>query len=209
MTTPRLKIAPWLARAVLEAALIVFAVVLGFVVNEWRGEVQAQERARESLARIADEMQANVDELEPARDYHRTVAASLRETVAQMDRGELSVQGVLIETMMASIPRGVSPPGLSDIAWEYAASRGELDVVAYEDISLIAQVYSVQEVGVETTWRTIAETFFRSADSLRERDIRADLLFMAMAFSELASQEDYLVQVSGEAILVARAAIAQ
>jgi hypothetical protein len=208
MAIPRISLAPWLARAILEATLIVFAVVLGFIANEWRGDVEAREQAQVALTRIADEMQANVDELEPARDYHRTVADSLRETVAQMDSGEMSTQGVLLDTMMTSITRGVSPPGLSDIAWEYATSRGELDVVPYETIADIAQVYSWQEAGVETTWRTIAEIFFRSADSLRERDIRADLLFMALAFDELASQEDYLVYLSREAILVVRAAAA-
>ena len=54
----------WLYKAAFEAALIVFAVMLGFLVTEWREDARQREQARVAIARIAQELDSNIAQLE-------------------------------------------------------------------------------------------------------------------------------------------------
>ena len=58
----------WLPRAAFEAVLIVFAVVLGFLVNEWRADREADATAQLAVSRIVEEMRDNLEALEAAAE---------------------------------------------------------------------------------------------------------------------------------------------
>ena len=183
----------WLGRAAIEAVLIVFAVVLGFIVNEWREDVSDRRAADTALERIIEEMDANAGALRQVVGYHEEVAGRLGEAIARIERGEASEDGVLFDVLPAIINRGIQEPRLTSVAWDYARARGDLDPVEYGLIADIALIYNAQEGGANTTWRSIADTFFGSVDSLEPQPLIPRLRLMQFAFGELAAQERYLI----------------
>ncbi|WP_417477920.1 hypothetical protein [Maricaulis sp.] len=201
-----LAVPGWMARALFEAALIVFAVVLGFVVNEWRETVDAERRADAALSRIVEEMTANRDALERVVGYHEQVSASLAGVAQALHDGEGEADGRLFETVGPIMPLGIQEPRLSHVVWSQASGQDVLANAEFGLIARIAGVYSMQESGVEATWRAVANTFFANADSYRTQELEPHLTFMSVAFGELASQERYLISEYEAAIPIVVAA---
>ena len=54
----------FIAKASFEALMIVFAVILAFLVTEWREDNEADNRANLAVERIVLEMEANIAELQ-------------------------------------------------------------------------------------------------------------------------------------------------
>jgi len=193
VTKTRAHAIPWLARAGVEALLIVFAVVLGFVVNEWRADVRADREARTALSRVAQEMQSNTDMLRTVSEYHQDTVGRIDALIARIDSGEVAERGVLLDRIPEFLPRGMQEPQLSRIAWDYAEQRGDMDPLAYELVSELARIYTTQEAGVESTWRMIVQRFFGQIETVSEAELRPRLVLMRFAFRELASQESHLI----------------
>lgn len=183
----------WLGRAVIEAALIVFAVVLGFVVNEWREDVADRRAAEAAMSRVVAEIEANVAQLEAVVGYHESVVERIDERLAEIEAAGEPVFGVAFDEFGELMPRGVNAPGLSRFAWEHAQQHGRLDVLPYTIVAGTARVYGMQASGVEATWRQIVELLFAGPQIMREQDLEASLRFTQIGFGELASQERFLI----------------
>ena len=136
----RVFLPSWLPRAAAEAVLIVFAVVLGFLVNEWREGQDERERAQLALARIVDELEGNLEALERAAAYHASTAEALGELEQQLADGTLGSRGALLSVVAPAIPQGISPPILSDVAWTYAGQTGALDQLDFAVMADVAQI---------------------------------------------------------------------
>jgi hypothetical protein len=190
----------WLPRAALEATLIVFAVVLGFLVNEWREDRDSAAVAELALSRIVVELESNLAVLETAQAYHAQIAENLAVLEQELASGERPSEGRLLDISMPAMPQGISPPILSDVAWTYAGQTGALDQLDFELMPEVARLYSIQELGAEATWQMIVETFFFNEESFEVRDVTAKVNFMHLAFVELATQEDSLIR-SYQAVL--------
>jgi signal transduction protein with GAF and PtsI domain len=201
------RVAPWVWRAFFEASLIVFAVLLGFLVTEWREDQRRIEIAHDALQRIVAEMESNLTALESVVEYHEAIRDDLAGLSRQIQTGDAAANGVLIERVMPVLPRGVQPPILSTVAWDFATERGALDVVEYGVVEEIARLYSIQDLGTKTTWRAIVDTVFFHPDTFRERDISASLVFMQMGFGELAAQERNLIYTYQQVLPRIRGAI--
>jgi signal transduction protein with GAF and PtsI domain len=193
MTAILNRVAPWVWRAFLEAGLIVFAVMLGFLVTEWREDHRRGQVAHDALERIVAEMESNLEALESVVGYHEQIRDDLAALSAQVEAGQASANGVLIERVMPVMPQGVQPPILSTVAWDFATERGALDIVEYGVVEEIARLYSIQDLGTASTWRAIVDMVFFHPDTFRERDISSSLVFMQMGFGELAAQERSLI----------------
>ena len=172
-----------------------FAVVLGFLANEWRADVQADGNAREALLRIEQEIEDNIATLETVLPYHESVLGRISDALVQIDAGESPDRGVFLDVIPELLPRGMQEPGLSRIAWDYAEQRGQMDPLAYVLVSEIANVYSTQESGVESTWRVIVERFVGQIESVSEGDLLPRLILMQYAFQELVAQERFLLEL--------------
>ena len=105
------------------------------------------------------------------------------------------------------MPRGIQEPRLTTVAWDLARERGDLDPVDYRMMSDIALIYSAQSGGADSTWRSIAETFFLSTESLERRPLLPKLRLMQASFSELVAQEQYLIGLYDRQIEDVRAAL--
>ncbi len=186
----------WIYKAGLEAAMIVFAVILAFLVTEWREAQRAEDRARTAIERIVLELEANIAQLETVTPYHSETAAGIRDHVALIERGEASAQGRFIENAMAVMPRGLAPPMLNRTAWDYAVTSGVLDPVDYDLVADLAAVYAIQNSGVDSTWRQMASTMFLNQDNMMEGELAPRFQLLALMFQELASQEAFLLTES-------------
>ena len=92
------------------------------------------------------------------------------------------------------MPRGVNAPGLTRFAWDHAQQHGHLDVLPYDVVAGTARAYAMQEAGVDSTWRQIVTLLFSGPDVMRVADLEPSLRFTQIGFSELASQERFLIR---------------
>ncbi len=197
MSTASASLPSWLGRAVVEGTLIVFAVVLGFVVNEWREDVADRRAAREAMARVAAEVRSNIEQLQAVVDYHEGVIVRIDERLAEVEGQDPPVQGVVFDEFPRILPRGVNAPGLTRFAWDHAREHGRLDVLPYDIVAETARLYDMQEAGVQSTWRQIVELLFAGPSVMQPHELEPSLRFTQIGFAELASQERFLIDQYG------------
>ncbi|WP_323762988.1 hypothetical protein [Maricaulis sp.] len=190
-STPSLP--SWFGRAFVEGTLIVFAVVLGFIVNEWREDVADRRAAEAAMGRVVAEIEANIEALEAVVDYHEEVVERIGARLAEIESSPELAEGVVFDDLMMLMFRGVNPPGLSRFAWEHAQQHGRLDVLPYERVAAVARVYDMQAYGVESTWRQIVELLFAGPQVMHAQPLLPSLRFTQIGFTELASQERFLI----------------
>lgn len=205
----RLSLPPWLPKALGESLLILFAVVLGFLANDWRESRNERRDARVALERVVEEMEANVEQLRDVVGYHEGIADAAAGLLAEIEAGESPTRGTLIDRVTASMPQGIRPPLLRDVAWRYASDRGDLDTICYPLIAQVAMVYEVQELGAGSTWRRIAEAFFFNEESFVETELSGKLFYMNLAFIELYRQELGLIGEYENILPLVRAELAK
>jgi hypothetical protein len=124
-----------LRAAALEAALVVFGVVLAFAANEWREHRAKVARAEHALESILDELRANRDAVETAREYHAGLLSAIREA------GRTGVAPGL-----EAFPRGfIAPASVNRTAWDSASATGALEAVDLPTLLRLSRVYEQQE----------------------------------------------------------------
>ena len=188
-----------IAKAVFEAAMVLLAVLLAFLVTEWREDNRAESRANMAIERIVLELENNIAQLQAVAPYHRDTAQAMGEQVALMEAGEVPARGRFIEDAVGVMERGIYPPQLTRNAWDYAVNSGVLDPVDYDVVANLAAAYAIQDSGVNSTWRQMASTMFLNEENMAVGELSPRFQLLALMFSELASQEEYLVQVSAAA----------
>jgi hypothetical protein len=113
--------------------------------------------------------------------------------VAEIEASPEPVESVLFDEFPRVLPRGVNAPGLSRFAWEHAQQHGRLNVLPYERVSEVARIYEMQAYGVESTWRQIVDLLFSGPQIMSSQDLVPSLRFTQIGFTELASQERFLI----------------
>jgi hypothetical protein len=184
----------WLPRAAIESVLIVFAVVLGFVVNEWREDVSDRQAASQAMTRVIAEIEQNITQLEQVVGYHDEVVERIDARLAEIALSDTVQMGTIFEETATIMPRGINAPGLSRFAWDHAQQHGRLDTLPHEAVAETARVYALQANGVDSTWRQIVGLLFAGPEVMVEKDLRPSLNFTRIGSSELAGQERYLIQ---------------
>lgn len=183
----------WLGRALIEAGLIVFAVVLGFVVNEWRENVADRHAAEEAMGRVVAEIETNIERLEDVVVYHEEVIGLIDARLAEIGASEEPVLGTIFGEIARIMPQGINAPGVSRFAWDHARQHGRLDIMPYDVIAETARIYDMQDNGVDSTWRQIVGLLFAGPEVMVEKDLQPSLAFTRIGFVELAAQERYLI----------------
>ena len=195
MPTPSTSsLSPWFGRALVEGTLIVFAVVLGFIVNEWREDVADRRAAHEAMGRVVAEIESNIRQLESVVVYHEDVVQLISERIAELEAVDEPVMGTIFGEMDRVMPRGINAPGLSSFAWNHAQQHGQLDSLPYEVVAETARIYVMQANGVDSTWRQIVDLLFDGPEVMVEKDLKPPLEFTQIGFAELAAQERYLIR---------------
>ncbi|MGD2070810.1 MAG: hypothetical protein PVI57_19215 [Gemmatimonadota bacterium] len=131
------RMRPWLARAVAEAALVVFAVLLALAVDEWREDramARLAERTTESVAGEIRRNRAELVEEQAAGTGSPAVLAALDSAIATIrDGGEPK-----------SISANWNVSLLSSAAWETAQLTRATQHMDLDRVIQLAEVYELQ-----------------------------------------------------------------
>ncbi|MBK7869597.1 MAG: hypothetical protein IPJ74_02400 [Saprospiraceae bacterium] len=183
-------------KLIFESILIIFSILLALFINEWRkGQEQTAQRQK-SMHMILQELQHNADQLENVIPYHARATKqldSLLKTNIDLNSGVLSIAGQVLR-------RGINPPELRSTAWNTAQLSGSVGLFKEEAIYALANVYELQEDGVEITWKEIAR-FYMSADNFDSTLTLQRLALLKIYFNELYQQEQFLQERTNEAIM--------
>jgi len=124
----------WLPRVLVESALIVFSVLMALAVDQWRETRATEVRAREAVAAITAELQANRKAAERARDFHRGIHATLKSLASekQLPGPEIYLGGMF------------NPARLVETAWTAAREAGAIDAMPFPVVLKLSRVYEWQ-----------------------------------------------------------------
>lgn len=178
----------WVGRTIFESALIVIGIILGFLVNEWREDLQLEQKADLAMDRILQELELNREAVANVLPYHEQIAGDLRDLLTDPPKEPF------IDTFLQKVAtEGVGDLLLLDTAWQTANSRDSLAPFDFSAVQRLADVYDLAETGPQTSWIMII-TFF-SDKEMYAPDTDAILLRrMSFAYDTLVMQERALLQ---------------
>ena len=126
----------WLPRVLVESALIVFSVLMALAVDQWRDSRATEARARDAVAAITAELQANRAAAERARSFHLETTALLK---AVADRKQLPEDDIAYQRGM------FNPATVVQAAWVTAREAATLQTLPLDAVLRLSRVYELQE----------------------------------------------------------------
>jgi hypothetical protein len=179
-------------RLLLEAALIVMSVLLGFAVNAWQQRRSEHELAQRVLDNFRREIELNLRSVRNTQPVHRLLAERLK-AAAERPHPDSSAFDVFV-TQMPRDGLGLEP--LQEAAWETAQSTAALRLLKYQTAADLSSTYVVQHTASQTQ-RMFIERFMSPAN-FDPAQRRTMLLTSHMLMVELSGQEAYLMDVYGK-----------
>jgi type II secretory pathway pseudopilin PulG len=125
----------WLARALFEAALILFGLLAAFALNQWQEARQRAARADAMIGAIRAELAANLDLQSQAAAHNAEVVELLRKL---RDAGETFLPSGQLKGALFSRPH------LTEAAWASAQNGGILQELPIETILALAKIDETQ-----------------------------------------------------------------
>lgn len=119
----------------LELISIMIAIVLGFIVTEWRGTQLEQKKAKDAVALISKEVAQNKEAILMALPYYLSI-------LEQMDSiGTENMEGP------SDLPdwKGMSPMALQAASYKMALQAGLLSAIDFQDATAISLYYTAVE----------------------------------------------------------------
>lgn len=178
----------WVGRAVFESLLIVVGIFVGFLVTEWREDLQVKKQGQAALARIIQEITTNRDAVARILPYHEKLAADLRTLLDNPPTKPL------IDTFLQGVAQqGVGDLLLLDTAWRTAAARDSLATLDFLSVQRIADAYDLAKTGPQASWNMIVG-FFTDTGMYAPDENGYLLRRLSFAYDTLAMQEKALLQ---------------
>jgi hypothetical protein len=182
-------------KLLLEAALIVLSVLLGFALNAWQQRRAERELTRSVLANFRREIEANLATVRRIHPKHRALAERL-EAAARTPHADSAAWDVFV----ARMPRdGLDLAPLQEAAWETASSTGALRLLDYETASVLSGTYLAQRASMARTVDRISERLL-SPESFERARQETMLKTAHVLFVELSGQETFLIEVYEKAL---------
>lgn len=121
-------------RVLVESALIVFSVLVALAVDEWRDERATAARAREAVAAITAEVQANRTAAQNAAAFHRQIHDTLKSIASkkQLPEPDVYMGGMF------------NPANLVETAWIAARETGAIDAIPFPVVLRLSRTYERQ-----------------------------------------------------------------
>lgn len=178
----------WVGRTVFESALIIVGIILGFIVNEWREDLQLEHKADLAMDRILQELELNREAVAGVLPYHEQVSNRLRGLLANPPAKPL------MDTFLQDVAtEGVGDLLLLDTAWKTANGRDSLAPFDFSAVQQLADTYDLAETGPQTSW-TMIITFFAEKEMYAPDEDGILLRRMSFAYDTLVMQEKALLQ---------------
>lgn len=174
---------PWLARVLIESALIVFSVLLALALDQNMQDRQRNAQAQAALGSIRDELEANLRNLERAKNNHRAMFDSLTR-YASLN------QPVPERIYLAGI---FNPAPTYAVAWESARETGAVSDMPYDLVLQLSRVHAEQ-----SRYRELADALVQDVMMQVRREGAESVLrdhatdFMSLQ-SDFVNREQHLV----------------
>lgn len=176
---------PWLARVLVESTLIIFSVLFALALDQWLQDRERTAAAQAALVSIRSELEANIRNVERARDHHRVMRDSLVRYAG------------LNEPLPPRIYLGgiFNPAQTYAVAWESARETGVLGVLPYEFVLELSRVHAEQ-----ARYRQLADALVQDIMMQIRREGAEPVLrdrstgFMSLQ-EDFANREQHLVEV--------------
>jgi hypothetical protein len=134
MSTRSGGLRPRIGGLLVEATMVVFAVLVALALEEWRQEQRLLDFAARAETSVVAELQANLEELDGSRPSLLELQEVLIRVVTEED---LSLLGDQLDVQL---------PDLSSAAWEVAQSSEAAPYFDYEWVIEMARAYEILEV---------------------------------------------------------------
>jgi hypothetical protein len=180
------------SKLLVESALIVLSVLLGFAANAWHERSVQRDLAAQALLNFRHEIGRNLVTLDSIQPRHAAMAKRLEVAAAAAPNrpGETA-----FDALLRAMPQGgVSLPPLPDAAWETAVSTGALRLLDYQRAATLSQTYQVQRAMLGQTIQRL-EDRLNTPEMFEPASRQSMLRVHQLIFLELSGQEIYLVEV--------------
>ena len=131
-------------KLLLEASMVIFAVLVALALEEWRQEQRLLEFADRAQAAVVAEVEANLQELDDTRDALLTMQGVL---AVVLEAGDMAAMEGDLE---------IALPELSSAAWEVAQGSEAAPYFEYEWVIEMARAYEVLEIYANSSDNVIA-----------------------------------------------------
>ena len=122
---------------IIEMVSITLAVVLGFMLTEWRESRDNDHLANGALDAIASEVRFNLEQIDVRTDYYRSI-------VRQVDSLRAARPGTTILPRDLQGWQGAAPPLLRRASYEASIATGAFTYIPFDTTNDIATVYAAQ-----------------------------------------------------------------
>lgn len=124
---------------IVEVISIMFAVIIGFIVNEWRENTNNKSNAELAIKRIKIEMEQNYEQLQSKQNYYNNMIDVLDSLISISGNSKIS--------SAESIPgwKGINPPMLTFSSYKTASSIGIFSFIDFTTADHISKVYLIQD----------------------------------------------------------------
>lgn len=194
----RLAWRSWMPRAVFEAGLIVFSLLLALGISSWQEQRRIDRDIAETRTALIAELQANREMLlaEGMIPHHARLQGAMREAVSTAETvGELRQAGYIL------FQDGIHFPQFRDAAWRTAAASGTLQHMDRQEVFALTDAYGAQDRLTQ-----VVMTFYPTAISLpatpQEADpMRGALMSVGLFLGDLYGGEQTIVRLQTEALV--------
>jgi len=148
----------------IEAAMIVFSILLALGIESWREHRKHEELATMALANIRTEIAANRDSLRKVLPEHRATEKYLADLLDRLARGEHIRPSTTYR-----------PANLLTAAWETAGSTQALAYMDFKKVELLSRLYSGNRWvhRMEESWLALSANPAFQSDENRTRYVEA------------------------------------
>jgi hypothetical protein len=177
---------PWLGKALFEAALIVFSVLLALTLDGWREDAAERERFAEVVQSLADEVQLNRNLLAGTFyiEHHRRL----------LEHYQTRANAGASEGADEAFKGGLHPPPFRDTAWASLGDSGVAHVMPFALRAELAGIYRDQS-SIDDIYRALVAGFSQPRVDRETEAYRRDLVrVLAVALTDMVAAENRLLR---------------
>ncbi|AHM61880.1 hypothetical protein D770_18140 [Flammeovirgaceae bacterium 311] len=175
----------------IESMLIVFSVLLALALNEYRAASKEDERTRQSMVSIRQELLENKKIIQQWQQIHQEALTNIeayRNRAAPQDslvvNHRFQFEKIFEGTLIPNIVRST--------AWETAKSTGILHNFDLQLANSLSDIYDMQRIGVANSADNLIALIFERPTHEQER-VGQTLMLFQLTITELVGQESYLI----------------
>lgn len=178
-----------------DALMIIFSVLFALFINKMAENYQTNKSKKVAEKNILIELQNNQTTIQGWLENHNQIKEGIEKLVKNQDK---SLQDSLLKQDYFDLSLFSNAPNLANssptsTAWETTKSTGLISEFDFQDVQLLTNTYSLQNVIIEETFKKIMNKVL-NYEQLSSSNLESMSNHYYMLFRELVGQEQYLLQ---------------